>query len=172
MLLATAVLVMAVHIASFRLVVAPSSVPNGQPAAPSLISVGQARSGFVAAGYQVDEALAWNWTSPPVSTFRVRDPSSERIAMVLVYPTHQDADSARLRQRPLVVGYAAETWRANVAVAQTTKSELDRLQQVQEDCDNGAIGDPAAVTVEAASARPALLDTGFIRALDLSASSL
>ena len=57
------------------------------PLTGPVMAVDQARGAFSTAGYQVDQTLTWDWTSPPVSTFQVHDLASGRVLMVLVYPT-------------------------------------------------------------------------------------
>jgi hypothetical protein len=169
-MLTSAAFVIAMHAASIALVPGPTSVSNSPTDTSPLISVAQARSAFVGQAYRVDQAVVWTWTSPPVSTFRVWDSNSDRVAIVLVYPTRADADNARTSRRPLVVGYTAETWRANVVIAQTTQTELDRLQRLQEDCENGVLGDSTAAAPKEATGTSGVLDAGLLRALDLSAS--
>jgi hypothetical protein len=126
-----------------------------------MLTVEQARTAFTSAGYQVDRAYTWDWTSPPVTSFRVQDPSTSRILMVLVYPSGEAALTSRLQAtnreqalQPdaagaldvgphLVVGYGNSTWNSNVALVQTTEAQLDRMFQAQADRDNGVSVNPA-----------------------------
>jgi hypothetical protein len=48
-------------------------------------TVEEVRDGFSSAGFQVDQTVNWDWTSPPVSTLQVHDPARGRVVMVLVY---------------------------------------------------------------------------------------
>ena len=74
-------------------------------------TVEQVRAVYASAGFQVDSALTWDWTSPPVSTFRVHDASQGRELMVLVYP---DPAAAQLADTALGCASAPEV-RALVA---------------------------------------------------------
>jgi hypothetical protein len=143
---------------------------TNDPAPASIVTIDQARATFIAAGFQVDRTYNWTWGSPPVSTFQVGDPYSERVAMVLVYPTVGAAQLAHDHRGPLVVGYGAGVWRGNVAVVQTTRWELDRVQRMQTDCDNGVLADDAIRM--ALPATPPGVDVDFEHALDLNAFSL
>jgi hypothetical protein len=118
------------------------------------MTVEQARGAFAGTGFQVDEALNWSWTSPPVTTFQVTDPAQGRTLMVLVYPSTAAALAERAQAEAreqtqlnegaisglgphLVVGYGESVWRGNVALVQTTQSALNRAIQEQQDRDNG-----------------------------------
>jgi hypothetical protein len=150
------------------------------------MTVEQARDTFAGAGYQVDEALSWDWTSPPVKSFQVHDPRG-RILMVLVYGSTTAAEAERLQaeaheqaQQPwqsvsgvgphLVIGYGTSVWRGNVALVQTTQSELNRAYQSQQDRDNGQYvestpaGEPGAPLLA--------VDLDFQQALDNGAVNL
>jgi hypothetical protein len=150
------------------------------------LTVEQAREVFAGAGYQVDEALTWNWTSPPVETFQVRDLHG-RILMVLVYGSTTAAQAERLQaaareQTPLagqslsgvgphlVIGYGTSVWRGNVALVQTTQSELNREYQVQEARGNGVYVESSLV----GSPGPArfAVDFDFLQALENGAVNL
>lgn len=147
------------------------AVSKAQPSAESLVTVDQARNVFVGAGYVVDEPTSWTWTAPPVTVFHVQDPSSDRLAVVLVYGSQSAADTARSRPQPLVIGYSAEAWRANVAIAQTTRSELDRLQRARDDCDNGIVVPDGIAMVETPGLVQTRSTSGFLRALDFGADN-
>jgi hypothetical protein len=161
---------------------------DAQPQAGAGMTVGQARDAFAGAGYQVDEALNWTWTSPPVSSFQVHDQTHGRILMVLVYPSATAALGGRLQAEAndqaqhandlaisgsgphLVIGYGESVWRGNVALVQTTQSALDRAYQQQQDRDNGVYVDGISV------ADPSLplfaVDLDFQQALDNGAVNL
>jgi hypothetical protein len=144
-----------VAIASAWPMAASAQVQQLPQLAPDLQTVEQTRQAFSGAGYTVDQAHAWNWTSPPVSTFQVQDSAGDRVLMVLVYPSLDAAQAARLEAQAheqalsnsasvntgagphLVVGYGPSTWSANVALVETTGSSLRQMYQTQIDRDTG-----------------------------------
>jgi hypothetical protein len=156
---------------------------------PSTASVEQMRGAFAGAGFDVEQALNWNWTSPPVSTFRVFDPARSRVVMVLVYPTASAADAGRkqaeaneqalsLGSSPLVglgphlvPGYGESFWRGNVALVATTRSELDRVYRWQNTHESGFDLDPD-VTRYQPSVSHLAVDFEFRRALETGAANL
>src|SRR5205085_12138891 len=97
------------------------------------------------AGYQVDPAYEWEWTSPPVTSFQVHDPVGDRIVMVLVYPSNSAAALARqdasAQREHLVIGYGPSSWNGNVALVQSSPWQLERAYQAQADRDNGVYVD-------------------------------
>jgi hypothetical protein len=136
-------------IAACFLFVARSAQAQVAPA-DALLSVDQAKGAFTAAGYRVDQALNWNWTSPPVTSFQVHDLASGRVLMVLVYPSATAAQAGRLQAEAhglapnalnpvsssgphLMVGYGPSMWTGNVAIVETTEMQLQSLFQVQQD---------------------------------------
>jgi hypothetical protein len=106
------------------------------------------------------QAHSRTWTSPPVTTLQIYSQSGGRVLMALVYPDAAVAQAERLQAQArepeqasvaasgygphLVPGYGRSIWRANVALVQTTQSELDRLFRLQSDRDNGVLVDPIA----------------------------
>ncbi len=78
------------------------------------------------------------WTLPPVTSMQVRDQSSDRVLLVLVYA---DAAAAQLEHDRaavrddypvngsphLVPGYGPGLWNDNVALVESTQTQLDRL---------------------------------------------
>src|SRR6266568_5686437 len=158
-----------------------------QPLPATGLSVDQARQAFAGAGFQVDEALNWSWTSPPVNSFQVHDPNG-RILMVLVYGSTTAAEAERFQaeaheqalQQPiqsvsgmgphLVIGYGNSVWRGNVALVQTTQSELNRAYQSQQDRDNGLFVERTAI--DEAGAPLLAVDPDFQQALDNGAVNL
>ena len=145
----------------------------------AVLSVDQARGIFASAGYQVERTYTWDWTSPPVSTFQVRD-QNDRILMVLVYPSAEAATVGRqeaetndqaLQSRPaisglgphLVVGYGQSYWNGNVALVQSSQTQLERMFQAQADRDNGVYG--ASELAEDPSAPTFAVDLDFEQAL-------
>ncbi len=148
--------------------VAAAAQDAPQTAGPT---VEQVRGVYAGAGFQVDSALNWDWTSPPVSTFRVHDLSQGRELMVLVYPDAAAAQIASSRGSHLVIGYGESIWRGNVALVQTTQAELDRTFQVQNDRENGLLYSEPSVVREPASPSNAV-DLDFLQALEHSAANL
>jgi hypothetical protein len=133
-------------------------------------TVEQIRGVFAGAGYQVDPALSWDWTSPPVSTFRVHDSTQGRELIVLVYPSATAAELANSRGPRLVVGYGESVWRGNVALVQTTRAALDSAFQLQNDRDNGVLGvEPNVLPVPGLPGYAVDLD--FLEALEASAAN-
>ena len=118
---------------------------------PVVETTEQVRAAFVAAGYDVGQPDSWNWTSPPVTTFQVRDAGRDRVLMVFVYSSTTAAEAARLEAEAheqalnggvpmlsdsgphLIVGYGPSLWDGSVALVQTTQSELARAYQSQID---------------------------------------
>jgi hypothetical protein len=149
--------------------------------ASPLLSVDQVRDAFSEAGYQVDQAHAWNWTSPPVTAFQVRDANTGRLIMVLVYQSMTAAQAALLEAEThdqalnagvpttgggaphLITNYGKSVWDRNVAMVQTAQNDVERAYQAQIDCDN----DPGCVPTPSASAtQPEFsVDVDFLQAL-------
>ncbi|HLZ27052.1 MAG TPA: hypothetical protein VKV73_07005 [Chloroflexota bacterium] len=156
--------------------------PRGAPAdvSPPTLTVDQVRASFVGAGFQADPALSWTWTSPPVTTLRIFDQASGRVLMALVYPDTHTAQTERLQAQAhepsapvldgygphLVPGYGESLWRGNVALVQTTQSELDRLYRLQQ----GGMLDLAAI--HEPSPPDYVVDLDFQQALEHSAVNL
>jgi len=136
-----------------------------QGASPSVEKV---RAVYTSAGFQADPALNWDWTSPPVSTFRVHDSSLGRELMVLVYPDAAAAQLASSRGPRLVVNYGDSVWRENVALVQTTQAELNRAFQLQNERDNGMLTVAPTLVREPSYA----VDLDFLQALETSAANL
>lgn len=146
-------------IAACFLFVAGSAQAQVAPA-DALITVDQVESAFTSAGYHLDQAVNWDWTSPPVTTFQVRDGlgSNDRVLMVFVYSGTSAARSARLLAQAhdetaqnrglvysdehgphLVPGYGESVWRRNVAMVESSQSELNRLFTSARDTDDGMV---------------------------------
>src|SRR5215469_10596209 len=146
-------IVVAAAVACLWPVAATAQVQQFPQMAPEVRTVEQARQAFSDAGYTVDQAHTWDWTSPPFATFQVKDSSRDRVLVVLVYPSVGAAQVARLQAasneqpsaaRPsggdvgphMVIGYGPSTWSGNVAMVQTTGSQLLQLYQIQIDQSN------------------------------------
>jgi hypothetical protein len=129
------------------------------------LAVEQVRVAFSNAGFEVDRTLNWDWTSPRVSTFQVRDRSRDRLLMVLVYPNPvSSANGARL-----VDGFGGSVWQGNVALVQSTQAEMNRLFQLQNDRDSCVRDEPAALQQPQ---RPTfIVDPDFEQVLNNSAST-
>jgi hypothetical protein len=87
------------------------------------------RAEYLAQGFQASTAITW-WTNGS-TTFTVEDPTeqnspSARILMVIVYPDAASAEADHRAGAHLVPGYGPSVWWGNVALAQTTRSELAR----------------------------------------------
>jgi hypothetical protein len=146
------------------------------------LTVEQARGAFSGAGYQVEPPLDWDWSSPPVSTFRVFGEQG-RVLMVLVYSDSATAQTERAQALAnervanpdvtsphLVSGFGASVWRGNVALVQSSQSELQRLVQAQTDRENGIYVDDIA---EREPSVPTFaVDLDFQQALDFGAANL
>jgi hypothetical protein len=134
-------------------------------------TVEQVRGAFAGAGFQVDSAINWDWTAPPVSTFRVHDSAEGRELMVLVYPNAAAAQLASNHGPRLVIGFGESVWRGNVALVQSTQAELNRAFQLQLERENGMLVEEPALTGEPGLPTYAV-DLDFLRALDNSAANL
>jgi hypothetical protein len=148
-----------VALASALLGVFPT-VANAQSAPSSPLSAEQVQSEFLNAGYQIDQAVHWDFSG--VTTFRIQAPAGRaaidgRVLMVLVYPDTATADIERERaverqrmqsegplsieqvENPILVpGYGPSTWRQNVGVVQSTMSTLERFYAAESDRENAA----------------------------------
>jgi hypothetical protein len=126
---------------AFAVCVWPAAVVQAQdvPHSDVTLTVDQVRGTFAGAGFQIDGVHNWDWTSPPVSTVQIHDQSSGRVLMALVYPSSAAAQAARFQAQArepadqsgsygphLVAGFGPSLWHGNVALQQTTQSELDR----------------------------------------------
>ncbi len=158
------------------------------PPADSGLTVEQARNAFASAGFQVDETITWDWTSPPASSLQVHDIANGRVLMVLVYPNAAMAQTARLQAQKseeaqnsgtpiasdrgphLLMGYGESVWIRNLAMVETTQSELDNLYQTLNDRDNGVYVNPLR---EQETSRPHFaVDLDFVQALTNSVANL
>ena len=105
-------------------------VPMTSASAQSIVlTPEQVRTQFLSEGFQTSEPIKW-WTNGSTS-FTVEDPTeqnspSARVLMVIVYA---DADSAAVERHDgahLVPGYGPSVFQGNVALMQSTRSELSR----------------------------------------------
>jgi hypothetical protein len=151
------------------------------PLADSGLTIEQVREAFAGAGFQVDEPITWNWTSPPVSTLRVSDLERRRVLMVLVYPSAAAALTAQLQAQTsereqktgepkgsnrgphLIEGFGESVWLGNLAMVETTRLALDRLDQVLIDRDLGVYVD--AERTRATSHPRFAVEEDFLQAL-------
>jgi hypothetical protein len=153
-----------------------------------VMTVDQVRGAFTTAGYRVDGATSWDWTRPPVTSFEVHGLNDGRVLMVLVYPNMTAANDALLlaqsheqalnagqplasRGAPhMVSGFGMSTWSGNVALVESTESQLAAMYQAQVDRDNGVISDQ--VMVDDPSAPNIAVDLDFLQALQGGAANL
>jgi hypothetical protein len=138
-----------------------------QPVASSIISIEQVHDAFSSAGFIVDRPLDWSWTAPPVTSFAVHDATRGRELIVLVYPSASAAQAVRLQAQDsdqhLIFGYGQSVWRGNVALVQSTRTELDRAYRFQNAIDNGVFIDTSVVR---ASGKPNIaVDLDFLQAM-------
>ena len=108
----------------------------GQADAPPPRAVDQLRSAFSDRGFTVDPAYSWDWMLPPVTSFQVRDPSNDRVVLVLVYQSAADAMRAADARPLLVPGYGRSVLSGNVVMVQTTLRELERASRIETDRNN------------------------------------
>jgi len=85
-----------------------------------------------------------------------------------VYPDPTAAQTAREHGPRLVIGFGESVWRGNVALVQTTRAELDRTFQLQQDRDNGVFAEEPNVVREPGTPTTAV-DLDFLQALENSA---
>ena len=153
-----------------------------QPDPIASISVDQVQSAFATAGYEVDQPYRWTWTSPPVTSMRVWDPSSDRVLLVLVYPDvaaaevehdrAMDRDVQPVDGDPyLVRGYGPSVWKANIALVQSTQSQLDRLYGHEVNGDMRSSVARSAAVLDAEFPNTAV-DLDFVHALNSGAANL
>jgi hypothetical protein len=88
------------------------------------LSADQARSIFVDAGYQVGQLKTWDWLTPAVNTFQVRDVARDRVLLVQVYP---DVAQAQRGSERSVEGYFVSTWIGNLALFEANADDYQRV---------------------------------------------
>jgi hypothetical protein len=159
-----------------------ASAAHAQAATASpVLSVDQVREAFSKAGYEVDQAQAWNWTSPPVSSLQVRDANTDRLIMVLVYQSTTAAQAALLEAETheqalnagamttgggaphLITNYGRSVWSANVAMVQATQAGAERAYSAQIDSESSPGGVPTAGAI--AEQPEFSVDVDFLQAL-------
>ncbi len=89
----------------------------------------QVRNDYIAQGFVTSEPITW-WTDRSTS-FIVEDPAAqaspaERVLMVIVYPDAAVAQAAQSKGSHLVPGYGPAVIQGNVALMQSTRTELQR----------------------------------------------
>jgi hypothetical protein len=155
---------------------------------PPIETPDEVRASFVDAGYPVDAPTTW-WTNGS-TTFLVHDPLASssplgRVVMVLVYPDLTTAHTERQNAQTaagedatlngdlgpqLVPGYGPSIWHGNVAMVESTWSDLNRQYQAEIETDLGtviAVGRPqTALAAKPAIAATTLVDSDFVTALE------
>ncbi len=110
------------------------------------MSVDAVRDSFANGGFQVDQPHAWTWMNPPFTSVEIHDPASQRVVMVMIYADSAAAERARrlaLAHDPgqsgphLIEGYGPSVWNDNLAMVESTQSELDHVFQTRLDQTNG-----------------------------------
>ena len=129
--------------ASAIVAVVPLTSAGAQPVAGPTLSPEQVRSQYLAQGFQTSEPITW-WTNGS-TTFTVEDPTEQnsptgRILMVIVYPDAAAAAAERHAGAHLVPGYGPSLFQGNVALMQSTRSELARRYAAELNA-----GDPTSV---------------------------
>ena len=149
---------------------------NAQAAPAADFTPDQVQAQYVAQGFQVDAPVTW-WTSNHVTTFRVSDPSSSRVIMVMVYPDTATAEAERSAAQPrdtsaagngphLIPGYGYSTWRQNVALVESTIDNLGR-QYADEQAADSQVTTGLAASDESANLRPTYaVDLDIIGVID------
>jgi len=143
-----ALLVATISTASLAASTSPAAAQTAvQASAPSIrMSVEEVRDAFMSGGFQVDQPHAWTWMNPPLTSVQVHDPTSQRVLMLLIYPDSASAQTARMQalahepaqtEPHLIEGYGPSIWNGNVAMVESTQSELDHLMQTRLDETNG-----------------------------------
>jgi hypothetical protein len=97
----------------------------------------QVQGAFASRGYAVEESIDWNWLSPPSTTFRVRDVAGDRVLLAIVYADSATATAEQSKTHVLIRGYGPRAWWQNVALVQSSDSELRRLFAAELECDLG-----------------------------------
>ena len=115
--------------ASAIVAVVPMTSAGAQPISGPTLSPEQVRGEYLAQGFLTSEPITW-WTNGSTS-FTVEDPTEQnspsgRILMVIVYPEGATAAAERHNGAHLVPGYGPSLFQGNVALMQSTRSELSR----------------------------------------------
>jgi hypothetical protein len=134
---------------------AASAQTQNDPSAVLPLTAEQARAAFMDKGFAADSVVDWGWTIPSLRSFVVHDVPTQRVLMVMVFPSSQEAgvfkgrlvlQQASAASNPYVLaGYGRGVWNGNVVIMQSTESQLERVAQLQADQDNGINGDPNLV---------------------------
>jgi hypothetical protein len=121
-----------------------------------LITAEQIRAAFTSAGYATDAIIDWAWETPlqraMLRTFEVHDRATQRVVMVLVFPSVEAASVIRTelatdqgsdRLDPvLVAGYGPGVWRGNVAIVEANEPDLSQVAQPRAEQDDDASTSP------------------------------
>jgi hypothetical protein len=150
---------------------------SAQSASAPPFTADEVRSDYLNQGFVVDAPRAW-WTADQVTTLRITDRGSDRVLMVLVYPDSSMADAARSRVQALehdnsgrlVRGFGTSAWNANVALVESTGSDLAQLYTSDQDRDSLVLADSRESPLAWGSTR--VVDVDFLSALDRSTTNL
>ena len=143
-----ALIVAAASTAALSASTSAAAVQTGsQASVPSVtMSVAEVRDSFVSGGFQVDQPHVWTWMNPPFTSLQIHDPASQRVLMLMIYPDSASARTARMQalahdsgqaEPHLIEGYGPSVWNGNVAMVESTQSELDHVLQTRLDDTNG-----------------------------------
>jgi hypothetical protein len=114
------------------LALAPVLAPvaaRAQATASTGLTPDQVRTAFVSDGYTLDQALTWDWLSPPFTSFHAYDKRLGRMLLVRVYPDAESEQTAPPTHA--VTGYGPMAWFENVAVAEASEADLARLADAE-----------------------------------------
>jgi hypothetical protein len=115
--------------ASAAVALVPLASASAQSLSTPVLTPEQVRGRYLAEGFQASQPTTW-WTNGSTS-FTVEDPAeqsspSARVLMVIVYPDAASAEAERADGGHVVPGYGPSILQRNVALMQSTRSELAR----------------------------------------------
>jgi hypothetical protein len=148
--------------ASAVVAMTPLTLAHAQALSTPLLTSGEVRTAYVEQGFQTSRPITW-WTNGS-TTFTVEDPAeqnspSARVLMVIVYPDRASADAEHRDGVHLVPGYGPSVWQGNVAMVQTTRSELARRYAAEVNRDDPSyVQTGTAIELLAEASYPVALD--------------
>jgi hypothetical protein len=99
------------------------NIAGAQTAPLPTSPIEQLRAAFARHGYDVDAAATGDWVIPPVTSFRVHDPQTQRVLLVSIRESTVDAADAFERAPGL--RYDASTWLGEVTLFESDESSTD-----------------------------------------------